>query len=57
MMEAVVVEPALTETLTHRSLDENQGTFAHDWIASVNARVYDGEGIFPEELLSFEVTG
>ena len=32
-----VYGPVLTETLTHRLLDEKQGAFAHDWIARVNS--------------------
>ncbi len=31
-----VFGPTLTETLTHRLLDENDGAFAHDWNARVN---------------------
>ena len=31
-----VFGPALTETLTHRILDEKEGAFAHDWIARIN---------------------
>ena len=31
-----VFGPDLTETITHRILDENEGAFAHDWIARVN---------------------
>ena len=31
-----VYGPALTEMLTHRLLDENEGAFAHDWYARVN---------------------
>ena len=31
--------PRLTEQLTHRILDEEQGAFSHDWIARVNARL------------------
>jgi ribonuclease Z len=29
--------PRLTERLTHRILDEEQGAFSHDWLARVNA--------------------
>ena len=32
-----VFGPTLTEQLTHRILDENDGAFAHDWKARVNA--------------------
>jgi ribonuclease BN (tRNA processing enzyme) len=35
--ELEVFGPTLTETLTHRLLDENEGAFAHDWIARINA--------------------
>ena len=35
--ELEVLGPTLTETLTHRILDETEGDFAHDWIARVNA--------------------
>lgn len=31
-----VYGPNLTETITHRILDEHEGAFAHDWIARVN---------------------
>jgi len=31
-----VFGPDLTERITHRILDENEGAFAHDWIARVN---------------------
>ncbi len=31
-----VYGPTLTETITHRLLDEEEGAFAHDWIARVN---------------------
>jgi ribonuclease Z len=31
-----VFGPTLTETLTHRLLDEGEGAFAHDWNARVN---------------------
>ena len=31
-----VYGPTLTETITHRLLDEKEGAFAHDWIARVN---------------------
>ena len=31
-----VYGPTLTETITHRLLDEKEGSFAHDWIARVN---------------------
>ncbi len=31
-----VYGPTLTERLTHRILDQNEGAFAHDWIARVN---------------------
>ena len=34
--ELEVYGPFLTETLTHRLLDEREGAFAHDWIARVN---------------------
>ena len=34
--ELEVYGPTLTETLTHRLLDESTGAFAHDWIARVN---------------------
>ena len=34
--ELEVYGPSLTETLTHRLLDEREGAFAHDWIARVN---------------------
>ena len=43
-----VYGPTLTEKLTHRILDENEGAFAHDWIARVNhplsQRVYVNRG-------------
>ena len=32
-----VLGPSLTETLTHRLLDQDGGAFAHDWIARVNS--------------------
>ena len=32
-----VLGPNLTETLTHRLMDERDGAFAHDWIARVNS--------------------
>jgi ribonuclease BN (tRNA processing enzyme) len=35
--ELEVFGPTLTETLTHRLLDEERGAFAHDWIARVNS--------------------
>ena len=35
--ELQVLGPTLTETLTHRLLDEKEGAFAHDWIARVNS--------------------
>ena len=35
--ELEVFGPTLTETLTHRLLDEHEGAFAHDWIARTNA--------------------
>ena len=31
-----VYGPTLTERITHRLLDENEGAFAHDWVARVN---------------------
>ena len=34
--ELQVFGPTLTETLTHRLMDENEGAFAHDWIARIN---------------------
>ena len=34
-----VFGPTLTETLTHRLLDEKEGAFAHDWYARVNLPV------------------
>jgi ribonuclease Z len=40
--------PRLTEQLTHRILDQEQGAFSHDWLARVNApgsqRVYVNRG-------------
>ena len=43
-----VYGPKLTETLTHRILDEADGAFAHDWYARVNLpasqRVYINRG-------------
>jgi ribonuclease BN (tRNA processing enzyme) len=43
-----VYGPTLTERLTLRLLDENQGAFAHDWLARVNSpgsqRVYVNRG-------------
>ena len=46
-----VFGPTLTETLTHRLLDEKEGAFAHDWIARVNGpgsqRVYVNRGGAP----------
>ncbi len=43
-----VYGPKLTETLTHRILDETDGAFAHDWYARVNSpasqRVYVNRG-------------
>lgn len=33
-----VIGPTLTETLTHRLLDEETGAFAHDWIARVKTK-------------------
>ncbi len=35
--ELEVYGPTLTEQLTHRLMDENEGAFAHDWIARVNS--------------------
>ena len=34
--ELQVRGPALTERLTHRLMDEEEGAFAHDWIARIN---------------------
>ena len=34
--ELRVFGPTLTETITHRLLDEEEGAFAHDWIARIN---------------------
>ena len=31
-----VYGPNLTERITHRIMDENEGAFAHDWIAPIN---------------------
>ena len=31
-----VVGPTLTELISHRLMDENEGAFAHDWIARIN---------------------
>ena len=46
--ELEVYGPTLTEQLTHRLLDEEEGAFAHDWIARVNhpgsQRVYELRG-------------
>ena len=46
--ELEVYGPTLTEKLTHRLMDEEEGAFAHDWIARVNSagsqRVYELRG-------------
>ena len=34
--ELEVFGPTLTEQLTHRLMDEDEGAFAHDWIARIN---------------------
>ena len=34
--ELQVIGPDLTERISHRLMDENEGAFAHDWIARIN---------------------
>ena len=34
--ELQVIGPNLTERISHRLMDENEGAFAHDWIARIN---------------------
>ena len=34
--ELQVIGPDLTELISHRLMDENEGAFAHDWIARIN---------------------
>ena len=34
--ELQVIGPVLTELISHRLMDENEGAFAHDWIARIN---------------------